>query len=96
MVPRTGVAKSVTLKPVRVLDCGSGTYSGVIAGVDWVTGNKTGPAVANMSLGGGVSGALDSAVQSSINTFGVTYAVAAGNDNGASTRNGSPSASVPR
>ena len=89
-----GVAKSVTLKPVRVLDCGgSGTNSGVIAGVDWVTGNKTGPAVANMSLGGGVSSALDSAVQSSINA-GVTYAVAAGNDNGANACNGSPSASV--
>ena len=86
-----GVAKSVTLKPVRVLDCGgSGTNSGVIAGVDWVTGNKTGPAVANMSLGGGVSSALDSAVQSSINA-GVTYAVAAGNDNGANACNGSPS-----
>ncbi len=86
-----GVAKSVTLKPVRVLDCsGSGTDSGVIAGVDWVTGNKSGPAVANMSLGGGVSSALDSAVQSSINA-GVTYAVAAGNDNGANACNGSPS-----
>ncbi|MGH3369314.1 MAG: S8 family peptidase, partial [Nocardioidaceae bacterium] len=86
-----GVAKAVTLKPVRVLDCaGSGTNSGVIAGVDWVTGNKTGPAVANMSLGGGVSSALDSAVQSSINA-GVTYAVAAGNDNGADACNGSPS-----
>jgi len=86
-----GVAKSVTLKPVRVLGCGgSGTNSGVIAGVDWVTGNKTGPAVANMSLGGGVSSALDSAVQSSINA-GVSYAVAAGNDSGANACNGSPS-----
>ncbi len=86
-----GVAKSVTLKPVRVLGCdGSGTNSGVIAGVDWVTGNKTGPSVANMSLGGGVSSALDSAVQSSINA-GVTYAVAAGNDSGADACNGSPS-----
>ncbi len=86
-----GVAKSVTLKPVRVLDCsGSGTDSGVIAGVDWVTGNKSGPAVANMSLGGGVSSALDSAVQRSISA-GVTYAVAAGNDSGADACNGSPS-----
>ncbi len=86
-----GVAKSVTLKPVRVLDCsGSGTDSGVIAGIDWVTGNKSGPAVANMSLGGGVSSALDTAVQNSINA-GVTYAVAAGNDNGANACNGSPS-----
>ncbi|HSE09366.1 MAG TPA: S8 family serine peptidase [Nocardioidaceae bacterium] len=86
-----GVAKGVTFKPVRVLDCaGSGSNSGVIAGVDWVTGNKSGPAVANMSLGGGISSALDSAVQNSINA-GVTYAVAAGNDNGANACNGSPS-----
>jgi serine protease len=49
-----GVAKSVTLHAVRVLDCsGSGSTSGVIAGVDWVTANRTLPAVANMSLGGG-------------------------------------------
>ena len=86
-----GIAKSVTLKPVRVLDCsGSGSDSGVIAGVDWVTGNKSGPAVANMSLGGGVSSSLDTAVQNSINA-GVTYAVAAGNDSGADACNGSPS-----
>jgi subtilisin family serine protease len=76
-----GVAKSVTLKPVRVLDCGgSGTNSGVIAGVDWVTGNKSGPAVANMSLGGGASSSLDTAVRNSI-ASGVTYSVAAGNSN---------------
>jgi subtilisin family serine protease len=85
-----GVAKQVTLKAVRVLDCnGSGTNSGVIAGVDWVTGNKSGPAVANMSLGGGPSTALDSAVQNSINA-GVTYAIAAGNDSGANACNYSP------
>ena len=73
----------MTLVPVRVLDCsGSGTNSGVIAGVDWVTSDHTAgaPAVANMSLGGGVSSALDTAVNNSIND-GVTYAVAAGNDN---------------
>jgi subtilisin family serine protease len=76
-----GVAKSVSLYAVRVLDCaGSGTNSGVIAGVDWVTANRVRPAVANMSLGGGVSTALDTAVNNSINS-GVTYAVAAGNDN---------------
>ncbi len=76
-----GVAKSVTLYAVRVLDCsGNGTNSGVIAGVDWVTRNHVKPAVANMSLGGGISSALDTAVQNSINA-GVTYAVAAGNDN---------------
>ena len=74
-----GVAKAVTLVPVRVLDCaGSGTTSAVIQGIDWVTAHAKGPAVANMSLGGGTSRALDSAVQRSI-AAGVTYAVAAGN-----------------
>jgi subtilisin family serine protease len=76
-----GVAKSVQLVGVRVLNCsGSGTTSGVIAGVNWVTGNHLAgqPAVANMSLGGGVSSALDTAVNNSIND-GVSYAVAAGN-----------------
>ena len=76
-----GVAKGVTLKAVRVLDCsGSGTNSGVIAGVDWVTANHASSAVANMSLGGGASTALDNAVTNSINS-GVTYAIAAGNSN---------------
>jgi subtilisin family serine protease len=87
-----GVAKSVTLVPVRVLDCtGSGSTSGVIAGVDFVTSNHTAgqPAVANMSLGGGVSSSLDTAVNNSIND-GVTYAVAAGNEN-TNACNGSPS-----
>jgi Subtilase family/Bacterial Ig domain/Peptidase inhibitor I9 len=74
-----GIAKSVTLHPVRVLSCsGSGSTSGVIAGVDWVTANRVRPAVANMSLGGGVSSALDAAVVNSI-AAGVTYAIAAGN-----------------
>ena len=85
-----GVAKNVTLHAVRVLDCnGSGTTSGVISGVDWVTANHQSPAVANMSLGGGASTALDTAVQNSI-TSGVTYAVAAGNSS-ANACNGSPS-----
>jgi subtilisin family serine protease len=76
-----GVAKAVTLYAVRVLDCaGSGTVSGVIAGIDWVTGHALKPAVANMSLGGPASSSLDNAVAASI-TSGVTYAVAAGNDN---------------
>ena len=76
-----GIAKSVALVGVRVLDCaGSGTISGVIAGVDWVTANQVKPAAANMSLGGGASTALDDAVRRSI-ANGVTYAVAAGNDN---------------
>lgn len=87
-----GVAKGVTIVPVRVLDCqGNGTDAGVIAGIDWVTSNHTsGPAVANMSLGGGASTALDNAVVASIND-GVFYAVAAGNDYGANACNGSPS-----
>jgi subtilisin family serine protease len=77
-----GVAKSVELVAVRVLDCrGSGSTSGVISGVNWVTANKKLPAVANMSLGGGVSSALDTAVQNSINA-GIVYAIAAGNVNG--------------
>lgn len=76
-----GVAKDVRLHAVRVLNCsGSGTNSGVIAGVDWVTANHVTPAVANMSLGGGASTALDTAVNNSI-AAGVSYAVAAGNSN---------------
>jgi aqualysin 1 len=76
-----GVAKAVRLFAVRVLNCsGSGTTSGVIAGVDWVTAHHASPAVANMSLGGGVSTSLDTAVNNSINS-GVTYAIAAGNSN---------------
>jgi subtilisin family serine protease len=86
-----GVAKQVRLVAVRVLSCsGSGTTSGVIAGIDWVTGNHAAgsPAVANMSLGGGASSSLDNAVNRSIND-GVTYAVAAGNSN-VSACNSSP------
>jgi subtilisin family serine protease len=77
-----GVAKNVTLVAVRVLDSqGNGTDSGVIAGIDFVTSNHVAgqPAVANMSLGGGASSALDAALNNSIND-GVTYAVAAGNE----------------
>ena len=85
-----GVAKAVNLYAVRVLNCsGSGTTSSVIAGIDWVTANRKLPAVANMSLGGGASTALDSAVRRSI-ASGVTYAVAAGNAN-ADACSGSPS-----
>jgi aqualysin 1 len=76
-----GVAKAVRLFAVRVLNCsGSGTTSGVIAGVDWVTAHHVSPAVANMSVGGGASTALDTAVRNSI-ASGVTYAIAAGNSN---------------
>jgi subtilisin family serine protease len=85
-----GVAKGVELIAVRVLNCsGSGTYDGVIAGIDWVTENASGPAVANMSLGGGASTAVDDAVRRSI-AAGVTYALAAGNDYGADACNTSP------
>jgi subtilisin family serine protease len=76
-----GVAKNALLRAVRVLDCnGSGSTSGVISGVNWVTTNHISPSAANMSLGGGASSSLDTAVTNSINS-GVTYAVAAGNSN---------------
>ncbi|TJY62894.1 S8 family peptidase [Sinimarinibacterium sp. CAU 1509] len=76
-----GVAKKATVHPVRVLGCnGSGSNSGVIAGVDWVAANAQLPAVANMSLGGGDSAALDAAVQNAV-ASGVVFVVAAGNDN---------------
>ncbi|MFG2192435.1 S8 family peptidase [Streptomyces sp. NPDC048639] len=74
-----GVAKSAKVVAVRVLnDQGSGTTAGVVAGIDWVTQNHSGPSVANMSLGGGADEALDTAVKNSV-ASGVTYAVAAGN-----------------
>jgi subtilisin family serine protease len=81
---RFGVAKGAVVVPVRVLDCtGSGSWSGVIAGLDWVVADH-GPgelAVANMSLGGPRNSAVDAAVQRVV-TDGVTVAVAAGNDGG--------------
>jgi len=79
-----GVAKKTTLIAVKVLDCnGSGTNSGVISGIQWVQSSyqgKSNPAVANMSLGGGKSSSLDNAVRAAI-LSGVTFAVAAGNEN---------------
>ncbi len=76
-----GVAKDVRLYALRVFDCnGKGSWSGTIAAVDWVTANHVKPAVANMSLGGPVTQALDDAVKNSI-AAGVTYVVAAGNEN---------------
>ncbi len=84
-----GVAKGVSIVAVRVLNCqGSGTNAGVIAGINWVTQNAVKPAVANMSLGGSASTAVDNAVNSSI-TSGVTYSLAAGNSN-ANACNSSP------
>ena len=74
-----GVAKGVSLHAVKVLDCtGSGRWSWVIAGIDWVTAHAAKPAVANMSIGGDYNQAVNDAVEGSI-TSGVTYAIAAGN-----------------
>ncbi len=78
-----GVAKGVSLVPVRVLSCaGSGSNTGVIAGVEWVTADHAAgtPAVANMSLGGSTSASLNAAVARSI-ADGITYTVAGGNSN---------------
>lgn len=84
-----GVAKGVSLTPVRVLDCGgSGSWSGVIAGIDYVANSPLRPAVANMSLGGAASAAVDSAVAGAVSK-GVTMVVAAGN-NGADACGYSP------
>jgi subtilisin family serine protease len=75
-----GVAKGVTLIAVRVLDCsGNGSNSGVIAGMDWVTNNHVKPAVANLSLGGGFSQAVNDAAARMTNA-GVSLVVAAGNE----------------
>ncbi|MEV4998725.1 S8 family serine peptidase [Streptomyces niveus] len=75
-----GVAKKAKIVAVRVLDdSGNGTTEQVVAGIDWVTANHTGPSVANMSLGGGADPALDEAVRNAI-ASGVTFGVAAGND----------------
>jgi subtilisin family serine protease len=84
-----GASPGAPLTGVKVLGCGgSGTTSGVIKGVDWVTANAKKPAVANMSLGGGASQALDDAVKRSADS-GVFYAIAAGNA-GADACNSSP------
>jgi aqualysin 1 len=75
-----GVAPSVKLTGVKVLDCaGYGSWSGVIEGIDWVTANAVKPAVANMSLGGGASKAVDTAVKNSADS-GIFYSIAASND----------------
>jgi subtilisin family serine protease len=76
-----GVAKGVRIRGVKVLGCsGSGSFSGIIAGVDWVRLNATKPAVANLSLGGGFSSSLNTAVNNLANS-GVFVAVASGNSN---------------
>lgn len=74
-----GVAKGVTLHPVRVLDCsGSGTWAGVISGINWVAANRVLPAVANMSLGGGLNSSVNTATANLVSA-GVFTAVASGN-----------------
>jgi subtilisin family serine protease len=78
-----GAAKDARLVAVRVLDCaGSGYWSWIIAGIDWVAGDHQAgqPAVANMSLGGGASSAVDAAVRNAV-ADGITFVVAAGNSN---------------
>jgi len=89
-----GVAKNAFISAVRVLDCsGAGSNADVIAGVDWVAENHQAPAVANMSLGGGNSEALDDAVRGAIEQ-GVTFVVAAGNSD-ADACSGSPNRVAP-
>ena len=78
-----GVAKSVTIHPIRVLQAGAGSTDGVIAGIDWATSHVNAnrwPAVANLSLGGFPSVALDLAVCRSL-AAGIQYGIAAGNSN---------------
>jgi len=79
-----GVAKKATVIGVKVLNCaGSGSYAGVISGIEFAAENakkRNKPSVANMSLGGGYSAALNAAVQASVDE-GVTFVVAAGNEN---------------
>ncbi|XP_011674328.1 uncharacterized protein LOC586495 [Strongylocentrotus purpuratus] len=89
-----GVAKAAKLIGVRVLSCaGSGAYSQIIEGCDWVAGNATLPAVASMSLGGGANQATDDAIQRMIDA-GITVVVAAGNSN-TDACNTSPARSEP-
>ncbi|KAF9923314.1 hypothetical protein BGZ65_008959 [Modicella reniformis] len=89
---RFGVAKNVRLVGVKVLDAqGSGSFSGIIAGMDWVAQRARGTkAVVNMSLGGGKSQAIDQAATRLFNA-GIPLVVAAGNDANANACNGSPS-----
>ena len=76
-----GVAKNVSLVPIRILGCdGSGASSNVIAGLDWILKNGKKPAVVNMSLGGDANTSLDSAVENLFNN-GYVMVVAAGNSN---------------
>ncbi len=77
-----GIAKAVTLHPVRVFPCSGGSaWSTIIAGINWVAGNHIAPAVVNMSLGGGGNTSVDTAVANLHNNNGLTVVVAAGNSN---------------
>ncbi len=76
-----GVAKKANIYSVKVLDCyGNSELSKIVAGVDWVTGHRKLPAVANMSLGSVANSIFDDFVRKSI-ASGVTYVTSAGNDN---------------
>jgi subtilisin family serine protease len=88
-----GVAKEVKLVSVKVLDdTGSGTWSGIIAGMDWVIKNKTDKSVVNMSLGGGKNTTVNTAVRK-LYDAGITVVVAAGN-NGTLASNTSPASAL--
>jgi len=77
-----GVAKQANLRSVRVLDCsGNGSSSNIIAGINWITSNAVRPAVVNISFGGAGNTSVDNAVTSSINSGGLIYVIAAGNNN---------------
>jgi subtilisin family serine protease len=88
-----GVANRVSLHGLRVLNCsGSGTTSAIIAAIDWVRVNRVNPAVANLSLGGGFSSALNTAVNNLANS-GVFVSVGAGGEN-QSACNSSPASAA--
>jgi subtilisin family serine protease len=75
-----GVAKKVHLVSVRVLNCnGTGTVSGVVAGIDWVAGNHSGPAIANLSLGMATTNQAMNTATRNLVAAGVQAAIAAGN-----------------
>jgi len=79
-----GVAKNATVIAVKVLSCsGSGSWAGVISGIQWVANNKRSgrPAVANMSLGGGYIQSVNDAVDAAVDEGPVTFAIASGNSN---------------
>ena len=89
-----GVAAGATVVPIKVLDSrGSGSYSGVIAGVDFVGSNGRAGDVANMSLGGPSSQALNDAVIAASST--VKFSLAAGNENSPASTTSPASANAP-